>query len=233
MAKNNNLQDYLKDLYAGILLKKPNASKNPQDFRTEIESIKAGPNYDGGIVDGEYPEVDSTGYPKLLAVTTIDGVADTYTLDNEDGYYKAPKYIGESHKDAGVASCRVFFNIPEDAASNNVYFDFIDAGGAVDSHFQIVSKINSSLNCVVTYEQVTENGTIITKPVLTHNEAAVQHNFQGETYDTPLRIVYENLAPGDYYIEISYVDIYHPTGTYVAPTGLQHWFKFLTEEDIA
>lgn len=39
MAKNNNLQDYLKDLYAGISTVKPNASKDPQQFRSEIESL--------------------------------------------------------------------------------------------------------------------------------------------------------------------------------------------------
>ena len=39
MAKNNNLKDYLVDLYQGIASRKPNASKNPQDFRSEIENL--------------------------------------------------------------------------------------------------------------------------------------------------------------------------------------------------
>lgn len=39
MSKENNLKDYLVDLYRGIASKKPGASKNPQDFRAEIESI--------------------------------------------------------------------------------------------------------------------------------------------------------------------------------------------------
>ena len=39
MPKNNNLQDYLKDLYDGIRSRKPDASKNPQDFRHEIENL--------------------------------------------------------------------------------------------------------------------------------------------------------------------------------------------------
>ena len=39
MPKNNNLQDYLKDLYEGIKSRKPDASKNPQDFRREIENL--------------------------------------------------------------------------------------------------------------------------------------------------------------------------------------------------
>ena len=39
MSKQNNLKDYLTDLYEGIAVKKPGASRNPQDFRSEIESI--------------------------------------------------------------------------------------------------------------------------------------------------------------------------------------------------
>lgn len=42
MSKRNNLKDYLTDLYQGISSKKPGASRNPQDFRAEIESIKDG-----------------------------------------------------------------------------------------------------------------------------------------------------------------------------------------------
>ena len=39
MATNNNLKDYLIDLYQGIASRKANASKNPQDFRSEIENL--------------------------------------------------------------------------------------------------------------------------------------------------------------------------------------------------
>ena len=41
MSKQNNLKDYLTDLYAGIATKKPDASRNPQNFRAEIESIES------------------------------------------------------------------------------------------------------------------------------------------------------------------------------------------------
>ena len=40
--KTNNLKAYLTDLYEGIVSKKPDASRNPQDFRSEIESIETG-----------------------------------------------------------------------------------------------------------------------------------------------------------------------------------------------
>jgi hypothetical protein len=42
MSKQDNLKDYLTDLYQGIASKKPNASRNPQNFRREIESIETG-----------------------------------------------------------------------------------------------------------------------------------------------------------------------------------------------
>ena len=42
MDKTNNLKEYLIDLYNGIASKKPDASRNPQDFRSEIESIVTG-----------------------------------------------------------------------------------------------------------------------------------------------------------------------------------------------
>ena len=42
MSKKNNLKDYLTDLYEGIKKKRPNASRNPQHFRREIESISGG-----------------------------------------------------------------------------------------------------------------------------------------------------------------------------------------------
>lgn len=42
MSKQNNLKDYLTDLYEGISTKRPSASRNPQNFRAEIESIQVG-----------------------------------------------------------------------------------------------------------------------------------------------------------------------------------------------
>ena len=42
MSKSDNLRDYLADLYEGIAEKKPGASKNPQDFRREIEGVESG-----------------------------------------------------------------------------------------------------------------------------------------------------------------------------------------------
>ena len=51
MSKQNNLKDYLTDLYEGIASKKPGASRNPQDFRQEIESIEGGSSGDVDLTE--------------------------------------------------------------------------------------------------------------------------------------------------------------------------------------
>ena len=56
--KTNNLPAFLKDLYQGIVKKKPDASKNPQNFRGEIESIVTGITPTGSLTiteNGTYP----------------------------------------------------------------------------------------------------------------------------------------------------------------------------------
>ena len=89
MDKTNNLKEYLIDLYNGIASKKPDASRNPQDFRGEIESIQGGgepwdeTDPDNIIIEGE-PITDS-----ILIEQTFDenGV---YPASDEgaDGYSK-------------------------------------------------------------------------------------------------------------------------------------------------
>lgn len=64
MSKKNNLKDYLTDLYEGIVSKKPNASRNPQNFRAEIESIvstgeDANELYNRGYAEGKQAEYDA------------------------------------------------------------------------------------------------------------------------------------------------------------------------------
>jgi hypothetical protein len=60
MSKKDNLHDFLEDLHEGILTKKPGASRNPQDFRSEIESIVSG----GGASLAEFDGVCKvTGVP--------------------------------------------------------------------------------------------------------------------------------------------------------------------------
>lgn len=61
MSKENNLKDFLTDLYAGIVIKKSDASRNPQDFRGEIEAIETSVPWDKRFeITGE-PSVEGEG----------------------------------------------------------------------------------------------------------------------------------------------------------------------------
>lgn len=76
MAKNNNLKDYLVDLYQGIASRKPNASKNPQDFRSEIENLVFTSDANAAASD---IRVGKTAYVNDVKVTgTIKDYDDTY-----------------------------------------------------------------------------------------------------------------------------------------------------------
>lgn len=129
MPKNNNLQDYLKDLYEGIKSVKPSASKNPQQFRSEVESlahpadatansadIRVGEtaytsegkvtgtieDYDGSIVAGE-----------IVEYTTLQSSLPTF-LGWE--IVSKPSYITEMTIDNNriIAKCAVLNNTSEE-----------------------------------------------------------------------------------------------------------------------
>ena len=79
MAKNNNLKDYLIDLYQGIASRKPNASKNPQDFRSEIENLVFTSDANAAAAD---IRAGKTAYVNDVKITgTIKDYDNTY----EDG----------------------------------------------------------------------------------------------------------------------------------------------------
>ena len=76
MAKNNNLKDYLVDLYQGIASRKPNASKNPQDFRSEIENLVFTSDADAAASD---IRAGKTAYVNDVKITgTIKDYNDAY-----------------------------------------------------------------------------------------------------------------------------------------------------------
>lgn len=84
MSKQNNLKDFFADLYQGIVRKKPDASRNPQDFRAEIESIGCDtPAFDGTIeIDGE----PATDYIDYYEEGKTEGFADGKEAGIAEGY---------------------------------------------------------------------------------------------------------------------------------------------------
>ena len=94
MGKENNLKDYLKDLYLGIASKKANASKNPQDFRSEIESIKIGQDTSdanakaGDIIQGKTAYVNGSKITGTIPVRTGEDLsANGAIVTAPSGYY--------------------------------------------------------------------------------------------------------------------------------------------------
>lgn len=84
MAKNDNLNDYLADLYLGIRSKNPNASKNPQDFRSEIENISTAdsiPEWDGSLTKIITFAIDDTEYQAVDGMTWAEWVESDYNTD--------------------------------------------------------------------------------------------------------------------------------------------------------
>jgi hypothetical protein len=75
MSKENNLTDYLEDLYQGIASKKPGASKNPQDFRAEIESITTGTS---GTLPPEVTSEEDANALAIGSVFTYKGTTGTF-----------------------------------------------------------------------------------------------------------------------------------------------------------
>lgn len=81
MNKTNNLRAYLRDLYEGIVSKKPDASRNPQNFRSEIEAIRTGGEFyevmDASELpldapDGSLALVEGEPIPQSYIVSSVD-----------------------------------------------------------------------------------------------------------------------------------------------------------------
>jgi hypothetical protein len=69
MSKQNNLKDYLTDLYEGISKKRPNASRNPQNFRAEIESIESSKKLQEKTLTANGVYLPDSGYDGFSKVT--------------------------------------------------------------------------------------------------------------------------------------------------------------------
>ena len=81
MNKTNNLRAYLRDLYEGIVSKKPDASRNPQNFRSEIEAIRTGGEFYEVMDASELPEDAPDG---SLALVEGEPIPEAYTVSSVD-----------------------------------------------------------------------------------------------------------------------------------------------------
>lgn len=90
MSKKDNLHDFLEDLREGILTKKPDASRNPQNFRGEIEAIESkSPEWDGKYSvssDTEIIECGECPAPVLVTKTVTKNGTYPASEDGADGY---------------------------------------------------------------------------------------------------------------------------------------------------
>lgn len=90
MSKRDNLSDYLNDLYRGIAKKRENPSRNPQDFRAEIEAIETkSPEWDGKYEtsdDTVIVEGGSCPVPVLVKKTATENKTYKASEDGADGY---------------------------------------------------------------------------------------------------------------------------------------------------
>ena len=105
--KTNNLPAFLKDLYQGIVKKKPDASKNPQNFRGEIEAIETGITPTGSLTiteNGTYPVTEKAEV--IVAVPEVpewDG-SFTKSVNNLTGTtWKIPSGWKTSENQGGFA----------------------------------------------------------------------------------------------------------------------------------
>jgi hypothetical protein len=81
MNKTNNLRAYLRDLYEGIVSKKPDASRNPQNFRSEIEAIRTGGEFYEVMDESELPNDAPDG---SLALVEGEPIPEAYTVSSVD-----------------------------------------------------------------------------------------------------------------------------------------------------
>lgn len=116
MSKRDNLKDYLIDLYEGIASKKADASRNPQDFRNEIEAIETGeilPEWDGLYTQSDDTEIISgdtiveiSGFP--IETDTLNN--DLLTEDNKDKVYKCDDKLYQVDKAESLKGLTIKFN---------------------------------------------------------------------------------------------------------------------------
>ena len=124
MSKENNLKDYLTDLYAGIATKKPDASRNPQNFRAEIESImvETEPNFTTLVTEANGTFTPDTygadGFDKV--VVTVPKSTFMAMTANKNGTYSASTY-GKDGFDTFTVEVPEKILVEGSASANGIY----------------------------------------------------------------------------------------------------------------
>ena len=171
MSKKDNLKDYLTDLYEGIASKKPDASKNPQKFREEIEAIQGGTKPTGSIDITTNGTHDVTNYASAkVAVPSkpieISNEAEIAALETGIVF----KYTGES----GTYEKNAFYYVEDmltltftiacgndtktyTAEKGKTWQDFVDSDFN-DGRVYIFNNGTSNL-CYLPSESATKDGT--------------------------------------------------------------------------
>ena len=125
MAKNNNLKDYLVDLYEGISSRKPNASKNPQDFRNEIENLVF--TSDANAVAGDI-RIGKTAYVNDIKLTGTIKDYDESIIEDGIVIYNAiqsvhPTLASIEVKEDELGSIKTI-TLSEKATSSSAEYDY-------------------------------------------------------------------------------------------------------------
>ena len=120
MAKNNNLKDYLVDLYQGIASRKPNASKNPQDFRSEIENLVFTSDANAAASD---IRAGKTAY--------VNDVKVTGTIKDYDGTYE----------EGGLAPDMLQIKIDNNNSCESLFYEYT---GTTDDWINNFSRLDTS-----------------------------------------------------------------------------------------
>lgn len=236
MPKNNNLQDYLQDLYEGIKSRKPDASKNPQDFRREIENLAKTDDADALAAD---IRLGKTAYVDNEKITgTIEDYDGSVILDGEVYNFDYTKpyifKVEEVYSDATTPA--TIYCIPQETGSvrfypvanedlfgtdikNYVYRFYVSipsGGGEVSVYAVRNDRGNTSTlgECiwaagkVNTIVPTTTSGSMVDS--WTSSEKAAFVSAAG-LHDNPNLYTY-SLTEGAYFIEVKLADIYDNRG---------------------
>lgn len=231
MPKNNNLQDYLKDLYEGIKSRKPDASKNPQDFRREIENLAKTDDADALAADirlGKTAYVDNqkiTGtiedyngemlinglsfdatQPFLFRIEEIHSDSNTSAeikLDFKSVTFAPIKYEDYVAATAPTYIYRFYFYIPDERIVS--FRGYKDKGNDLDGCIWAAGKINTIIPTTISSVYINN---------WTNDEINCLQNAVEFKPGTVQQIASYQLTPGYYFVDVRLSDLYNSGDPY-------------------